>query len=140
MIPSTNIKSTRENREIVKFLENYKAAVEKLSVDAVMELAAKDFHDNVGSEDPAKHLDYLGLKEKLEKYFPRIKKIFLGMFVQHVAKIEKDKYEVVAYFNKEFEAEVPAGDKWFSIKEVVRFVIRKTTGNAKYPYEILSGI
>jgi hypothetical protein len=140
-LPSTNVPPTRENKRIVAFLEQYKAAAEKKSVDAVMELVAKDFSDNMGSDDPALHLDYLGLKEKLEKTLPRIEDIRLGLFVQHIGKLAKDLYEVVFYFNKHILMEVPSGKKWVSIKEVSRMVIRRRHDKgAPYEFEILKGI
>ncbi|HXW53131.1 MAG TPA: hypothetical protein VEL47_03390 [Myxococcota bacterium] len=141
LIPSTNVPVTKENTAIVKFMEQYKAAVEKRSVDAIMELVAKDFSDNMGSDDPGLHLDYLGLKERLEKTLPRIQDVRLGMFIQHIAKLEKDMYEVVFYFNKQILMEVPSGEKWVSVKEVSRMVIRKRHDkNAPYEFEIMQGI
>lgn len=141
LLPSTNVPATRENKKIVKFLEQYKAAVEKRSVEAIMELVAKDFSDNMGSEDPSLHLDYLTLKEKLEKTLPRIEDVRLGMFVQHIAKLEKDVYEVVFYFNKHILMMVPSGEKWVSVKEVNRMVIRRRHDkNSPYEFEILQGI
>ncbi len=141
LIPSTNVAASRENQRVVKFLEQYKAAVEKRSVDGIMELVAKDFKDSMGSDDPALYMDYLGLKEKLEKFFPRIQDIRLGMFVQHIAKIEKDTYEAVFYFNKHVLTEVPSGEKWIAIKEVNRMVLRRRYDKeTPYQYEILQGI
>ena len=141
LLPSTNITATPENRRIVTFLEQYKAASEKRSVDALMELVAKDFKDNAGSEDPAVHLDYLSLKEKLEKIMPRIKDLRLGLFIQHVQRLEKDTYEVVFYFTKHILMEVPAGEKWFSVKEVNRMLIRRRhDSSSPYEFEILQGI
>lgn len=141
LLPSTNVAATKENKKVVKFLEQYKAAIEKRSVDAVMELVAKDFSDNMGTDDPALHLDYLKLKDQLEKALPRIQDVRLGMFVQHIAKLEKDKYEVVFYFNKQLLLEVPSGEKWESIKEVSRMVIRRRYDkDSPYDYEILQGI
>jgi hypothetical protein len=141
LIPSTNVAATGENKKVVAFLEKYKEAVEKRSVDAIMQLVAKDFSDNMGSEDPALNLDYLKLKEKLEKTLPRIRDIRVGMFVQHISKIKKGHYEVVFYFNKHFLMEVPSGEKWASIKEVNRMEIRQRTDNdSPYEFEILKGI
>jgi len=125
----------------VSFLEQYKAALEKRSVDGVMELVAKDFKDNMGSEDPGHYLDYLSLKERLEKTFPRINDLRLGMFVQHIAKLDNNTYEVVFYFNKHILTEMPSGEKWISVKEISRMVIRKRHDkDSPYEYEILSGI
>lgn len=141
LLPNTNVKVTKENEEIVHFLEQYKAAVERRSVDAIMEFVAKDFKDNMGTEDPKQYLDYLGLKERLEKTLPRIHDLRLGMFVQHIAKIDKDTYEVVFFYNKHVLAEVPSGDKWISLKEVCRMIIRRRHDkDAPYKFEIVQGI
>lgn len=141
VLPSTNVPATRDNKRVVAFLEQYKNALEKRSVDSIMELVAKDFADNMGSEDPALRIDYLSLKEKLETTLPRIQDLRLGMFVQHIAKIEKEKFEVVFYFNKHILMEVPSGEKWVSIKEVSRMVIRRRHDKeSPYEFEILQGI
>lgn len=142
LLPSTNVPATRENKEIINFLEQYKAAVEKRSVEAIMELVAKDYKDNMGNpEDPSLYTDYLGLKERLEKIIPRIRDIRLGLFIQHISHLDKHRYEVVFYFNKQILTDVPSGEKWISIKEVSRMVLRRRDDkNAPYKFEILQGI
>jgi hypothetical protein len=141
LLPSTNVAPTRENKRIVGFLENYKMAVERRSVESIMELVAKDFKDNMGSEDPSNHIDYLALKDRLEKTMPRIQDLRLGLFVQRIAKVTKDTYEIIFYFNKHALTEVPSGEKWIVMNEVNRMVIRKRHDkNAPYEYEILQGI
>lgn len=141
LLPSTNVKSTRENKEIVTFLEQYKAALEKRSPDAIMEFIAKDFKDNMGTEDPKHYLDYLSLKERLEKTLPRIQDLRQGMFVQHIEKLDKDTYAVVFYYNEHILAEVPSGEKWLSVKDVSRMILRRRTDKgAPYKFEIVSGV
>jgi hypothetical protein len=141
LLPSSNVPATRLNKSIVTFLEQYKAALEKRSVDGIMELVAKDFKDNMGSDDPKNYLDYLSLKERLEKTLPRINDLRMGIFVQHIAKLEKDTFEVVFYFNKHILSEMPSGEKWISVKETSRMVLRKRHDkDSPYEYEILSGI
>ena len=141
LLPSTNVPATRENKQIIHFVEQYKAALEKRSVESILELVAKDFNDNMGTQDPSLFIDYLGLKEKLEKTLPRIKELRLGLFVQHIGKLEKDVYEVVFHFNKHILLEVPSGEKWVSVNEVNRMVIRKRHDkNSPYEYEIVRGI
>lgn len=106
-----------------------------------MEMVAKDYSDNMGSEDPSLHVDYLSLKERLEKTLPRIEDLRLGLFIQHISKLEKDLFEVVFYFNKHILIDVPSGEKWTSIKEVSRMVLRrKHDKNSPYEFEILQGI
>jgi hypothetical protein len=140
-LPNTNVSPTRENKKIIKFLEQYKAALEKRNVEAVMEMVAKDYNDNMGSEDPKLQVDYLGLKEKLEKTMPRIQDLRLGIFVQHITKLDKDKYEIVFYFNRHALVDVPSGEKWASTKEVCRMIIRKRYNKeSPYEFEILQGL
>lgn len=139
-LPSTNVAPTRENKKIVKFLEQYKAALEKRNFEAIMELVAKDYSDNMGSEDPSLQVDYLGLKEKLEKMLPRLGDLRLGIFVQHISK-EKDKYNVVFYFSRHALIDVPSGEKWATTKEVSRMVLRKRSSkDSPYEFEILQGL
>lgn len=141
LLPSSNVKATRENKKIFAFLESYKQALEKRSVDEVMQHVAIDFRDNVGSDDPSLELDYLKLKDRLEKYFPRIKEMRIGLFIQHIAKLEPGLFEVIFYFSDQALADLPSGEKWIAKKEVNRMIIRKTKDkNAAYPYEILKGI
>lgn len=141
VLPSTNVPPTRENKKVVTFLEQYKSAVEKRSVDAIMELVAKDFSDNMGSEDPALHLDYLHLKERLQKTMPLILDLRLGLFVQHIGKIEDNLIEAVFYFNKQSLMEVSSGEKWVSVKEVNRMILRhRKDSKSPYEFEIVSGI
>lgn len=141
LLPSSSVPATAENQRIFNFLEQYKAAVEKRSVEAMMELVAKDYQDNMGSDDPSLFTNYLTLKEKLEKTLPRIQDIRLGLFIQHIAKRDNGLYETVFYFNKQVLMDVPAGEKWLSIKEVSRMVLRKRNDkNSPYEFEILSGI
>lgn len=141
LLPSTNVAATRENKRVVAFLEHYKAAIEKRSVDAVMELVSKDFSDNMGTDDPALHMDYLALKDRLEKYFPRVQDIRLSMFVQRIGKLDKERVEAVFYFNKQVLMDTPSGEKWASFREVSRMVIRRRHDNdSPYEYEILQGI
>lgn len=143
MIPSTNVKDTRENRRIVNFLQNYRAAVEKRSVESVMELVAADYADNMGSEDPKEYINYFDLKDRLQTYFPRILDIRLGMFVQHISQVKEDKhkYEVVFYFSKQVLTDMPAGEKWYSFKEVNRMILRsRPDRDSPYDFEIVSGI
>lgn len=138
VIPSTNIKSTRENKEIVSFLEEYKTALEKRNIDEIMALVAKDFKETLGSDEQTKELDYLGLKERLEKYYPRIKDLNLAIFVQHVAKLEDNIYEVVFFMNRNALIDLPSGEKQSSFKEVCRMRIRKIKDpKAPHRFEII---
>lgn len=141
LLPETSVPATKENKSIVDFLSAYKNAMEKRSPEAVMDLVAVDFSDNAGTDDPQKFLDYISLKEKLEKYFPTISELRVGFYVQHVERLEKNKFRVVFQFNTHALVKMNSGNEWISKSEVNSMVIRKRTDrNAPLNYEIISGI
>jgi hypothetical protein len=138
LLPSSNIPTSPEFKSIVTFLEQYRAALKKRSIEGIMEMVAKDFKDNLDSKDP---VNYQDLKERLEKTPPGIDDLYLDISVQNITKLEEDIYEVVFDFNKHIMTEKPVGKNWISVKETNRMLLRKRhKKDYPYEYEILSGI
>ena len=141
LIPSTNVAATLENKSVVNFLKVYKDALEKRSVESVMDLVAPDFDDNAGSTDPKQRLNYLGLKEKLEKYFAQVREINVGLFIQNIKKLKDGTYEVVFFYNNQSLVDMPKQEEWIASKDVSKMVIRKRPHRKEpYNYEILKGL
>lgn len=141
LLPSTNVPATLENKSVVAFLKAYKEALEKRSVESIMDLVAPDFDDNAGTTDPKQRLNYLGLKDKLEKYFAQIKELNVGLFVQNIKKLKDNTYEVVFFYNNQSLVDMPKQEEWIASKDVNKMVIRKRPERKEpYNYEILRGI
>lgn len=74
-IPNTDVEDTDTNRDVVRFCEQYRKAVERKDTDALLALASPRYYEDGGNVDPADDLDYEGLREWLEGRFQQTKAI-----------------------------------------------------------------
>lgn len=65
MIPNTRVEDNVENREIVDFVEKYRAAVETRNGPALLALASQNYFDDMGTPSGSDDIDYDGLKAAL---------------------------------------------------------------------------
>jgi len=139
MLPLSSVPSTKANREVMQFMEQYKNAIEQHSVTAVMNLVAPDFYESAGTSNSKDDYGYSKLEEKLQKAFERIKNITLRY---HVQKIEYNNNLVLVYyyFNEHVLAEFPVGEEWMAGSDVNRLVLRVKSPSQGGGYEILSGL
>ena len=87
LIPNTDLDDTWQNRELVEFCENYRKAVEKADVEALMRMAHPDYYEDGGNVDATDDLDYSGLRGYLEKEFVKARSI---RYEIHYRRIEQD--------------------------------------------------
>jgi hypothetical protein len=139
LLPNTSIKDTAENREVVKFMESYKAALELHSVPEVMKLVAHDYFDNGGTPEASDDIGYSQLEEKLQKTFAQVKSVSLRYFVQNIQRRE-DKIEVVYFFNEHMLVGLPVGEQWMAANDVNRMVLRAKGRRPVDGYEVVSGL
>lgn len=139
MLPNSGVPDTRENREILKFMDKYKAAIELHSVPEVMGLVAKDFFDHGGTPEASDDFGYGQLEEKLQKTFAQVKTVNLRFFVQNVQR-RNDKIEVVYFFNEHMLVGLPSGEQWMAANDVNRLILRPKGRRPADGYEIVSGL
>ena len=65
MIPNTRVEDTRENREVVDFVEKYRLALESRNGSALLALASQNYFDDMGTPAGTDDIDYDGLKDAL---------------------------------------------------------------------------
>ncbi len=128
MIPGTNVEDTPENRRVIEFLAKYRQAIMEKSPDAVVGLCAKDYFEDNGTVDQADDYGIDKLRAKLTADFARTKQIELSLVVQQIVRPDKDDGTVkVAYrYNERALVDLPAGERWISLTDVNRLVLRKT--------------
>src|SRR5687768_2768115 len=68
-IPNTDVDDTPEAREVIKFVERYRAAVVDRSVPKLLSLASKDYYDDMGTPQGDDDVDLAGLEEQLKTTF-----------------------------------------------------------------------
>ncbi len=67
MIPNTRVEDTRENREVVEFVEKYREAVEARNVPILLSLASVNYFDDMGTPAGEDDVDYDALKAGLAR-------------------------------------------------------------------------
>lgn len=126
MIPGTSVEDTAENREVIDFLGKYRQAVVERSPDAVVGLTTTDYFEDNGTVVQEDDYGREKLKEKLKTDFDRTKEIQLEIIVQQIERPEGDKGPVKVAFRYSQRALVafPAGEKWITVTDVNRLVLR----------------
>jgi hypothetical protein len=139
LLPSTNVRDTKENRCIVDFLQQYKTAVESRSVQSVMALVADDYFENGSRFESNDKYGYSQLAEKLTQAFEKAESINLTYYVQNIQR--KDKlFEVTYYFVERALFKYPSESRWMSVNDVNRVVLRMKGKTGADGFEIVSGL
>jgi len=68
-IPNTDVEDTPEGRDVVAFVEKYRAAVIERNVPKLLNLADKDYYDDMGTPQGDDDVDLSGLGERLQQTF-----------------------------------------------------------------------
>lgn len=110
-IPGTEIEDNDANRGILKLVEEYKQAVERMDVAAVMALVSPRFYEDNGNVDTSDDYDYKGLETNLRANFEHTKAIQLMLRVDDV-KVDTDEAYAELYYQIRAHADYPSGPKW----------------------------
>jgi hypothetical protein len=139
LIPGTSVEDTAENREVIEFLGKYRQAVVERSPDAVVGLTTADYFEDNGTVVQEDDYGREKLKEKLKNDFDRTKEIQLEIIVQQIERPDGDKGPVKVAFRYSQRALVafPAGEKWITVTDVNRLVLRPDDASG---YLIASGL
>lgn len=127
LIPGTSVEDTAENRAVIEFLGKYRRAVVERSPDAVVGLTTADYFEDNGTIDQNDDYGRDALRDKLKANFERTKEVQLEIIVQQIERPEGDDGPVrVAFrYNQRALVGFPAGDKWISVTDVNRLVLRR---------------
>ncbi len=68
-IPNTDVEDSPEARDVVAFVEQYRAAVTERSVPRLLKLTSKDYYDDMGTPNGEDDVDQEGLTERLKETF-----------------------------------------------------------------------
>ncbi|MFO0548872.1 MAG: hypothetical protein U0271_10820 [Polyangiaceae bacterium] len=61
-IANTDVEDSPANRELIDFCENYRRAVERKDVAALLEMISEDYYENGGNSDASDDMDYAQFK------------------------------------------------------------------------------
>ncbi len=69
VIPNTDVEDSPEARDVIKFVERYRAAVSERNVSRLVSMAAPDYFDDMGTPQGDDDVDREGLEERLKATF-----------------------------------------------------------------------
>lgn len=112
-IPNTDVRDTPFNREILDFMERYRAAVNDRDIGKILALTSPLYLDDMGTPDGDDDLDYRGLGEKLAIWEQRVNDIRYDIRYRRVT-YEQDKVYVEYTYRASFELKDAGADrgKW----------------------------
>ena len=84
LIPGTDLRDTRQNREILDVVGAYRNALEGRNVEGVMKLVSKSFFEDSGTPDGSDDFDYQGLEAKLKGWAEKTTTVRVAMEVKQI--------------------------------------------------------
>lgn len=127
MIPGTNVEDTEDNRRVLEFLNKYRKAVIEKNVEGVVGLCAQDYFEDNGTAEQTDDYGLDQLRDKLGRAMGQTKEVQLEIIVQAIERDDDDKaapVRVVYRYNHRALMTFPAGEKWITVSNVNRLVLR----------------
>jgi hypothetical protein len=136
LIPNTRIEDTRENREVVEFVERYRLAIESRNTNALLALASKNYFDDMGTPGGKDDIDYDGLKEALGRLREEVLGTRYQISYRAVTFDTESRVLVDMLYTGWFRINTPDGPVWKRRLEPHRIVLAREDGNLR----IVSGM
>jgi len=135
VIPNTDVPDTSENREVIKFVEKYRKAVERRDVGSLLAFASTRYFDDNGTPGAGDDVDFQGLRERLGRFHEAVLDVRYSIRYRRVT-FESDRILVDFTFTGSFRLATAQGDRWARRLADNRLVLARERGDLK----ILSGM
>lgn len=110
-IPNTDVADTEENRELIAFCEEYRRAVERKNIGALLKLASERYYEDGGNVDASDDIDLAGLEEYLSDRFQDASAIRYEIRYRDVSR-EDDRIFVDYTYSASFRIPGVNGEEW----------------------------
>lgn len=136
VIPNTDVEDTSENREILRFTERYRTAVETRNVGGLLAIASSRYYDDNGTPVGDDDIDFDGLRAKLARWQDRVLDVRYEMRYRRVS-FERERIYVDYTYTGSFRLALPeGGDRWSRRLADNRLVLTRENGELR----VLSGM
>jgi hypothetical protein len=135
-IPNTDVEDTELNRDVIRFCETYRKAVERRNVGLLLQMADPRYYEDGGNIDPTDDLDYEGLGQYLKDQFQQTKAIRYEIRYRRVSRGRADNIQVDFTYSASYKIPTEQGDVWRRTVADNRLVLVPH----KETYRILSGM
>jgi hypothetical protein len=121
--------------ELVQLLSDMRSGYENKSVDALVALASKSFHEKSGTVDTADDYDYYQLRHVLDKNFKMAKEITIDIRLRSM-KIVGETAELNYYHVTRFLIGNDDGEKWIAVDDESQMRLARENGK----WKVLNGL
>ncbi len=136
-IPNTEVPDTDENREVVKFMEKYRRAVESREVGSLLSMASHMYLDDNGTPNGDDDLDFGTLKKKLSRWSEQVSDVRYEIKYRRVT-VEPQKVLVEFRYSSSFKVASADGEPvWRRRLGDHRMVLERMSSGE---FRILSGM
>lgn len=111
-IPNTDVEDTDDNREVIKFCETYRRAIEMQNVPALLTMASSKYYEDGGNVDPTDDLDFAGLEDWLGGRFKDTKAIRYEIRYRRVTKGDRNRILVLYTYSASYKVPGLKQDEW----------------------------
>ncbi|MCC6646307.1 MAG: hypothetical protein IT374_12145 [Polyangiaceae bacterium] len=111
-IPNTDVVDNDHNREIVRFCEQYRKALEAKDTEGLLALASPRYYEDGGNVDPADDLDFEGLREWLEGRFQETKAIRYEIRYRRILAGDAGRVYVLYTYTSSYKVPGIKQDEW----------------------------
>ena len=134
-IPNTFVEDTKENREVLEFVEKYRRAVEARDMGMLLALASQNYFDDMGTPKGDDDIDYQSLREGLVRLREEVTAARYQISYRGVSYV-LDRVLVDVLYTGWFRVNTAEGQQWRRRLEPHRLVLIREGGG----YKILSGM
>ena len=111
-IPNTDVEDTDENRDVIRFCEQYRKALERKDVGALLSMASPRYYEDGGNVDPSDDLDYEGLRDWLEGRFQDTNAIRYEIRYRRVQKGDNGRIYVIFTYSASYKIPGLKQEEW----------------------------
>jgi len=105
-LPGTEIPDTNDTRAIYGTLEQYRQALEKRDVDAILALVAPSYYDTAGTPDPSDDLDRPRLEAALRDQLPKAESLKVDFTIRRID-VAGDEAQAEIFFDSFYRVKTP---------------------------------
>lgn len=134
-IPGTEIRDTRDTREIVAVIDQYRSAAERRDATTVLSLVSPRYFDDAGTPDPADDQDFEQLQRRLPEDYAKLAAVRLGMGVKAID-VNGDVATADIFYDGHWRVATPTGEVAKQTNDVNRMKLVRENG----AWKIASGL
>ena len=112
LIPNTDVIDTPLNRDIVKFCETYRRAVERQNIGQLLEMAHPNYYEDGGTLDPTDDMDRAGLADYLRQKYTQADSVRYEIRYRHVSNGRRGEFLVDYTYSASFRIPTSRSSEW----------------------------